>query len=65
MVEYKPLEISDGVPYPEYGQAIGWVLTCLVMSPVPIFFIYKLATASGSPMEVLYSFPFVHPSYNQ
>jgi hypothetical protein len=52
MVEYKPLEISDGVPYPEYGQAIGWALLCFVMTPVPIFFIYKLVKASGSLMEV-------------
>lgn len=52
MVQYTPLKISDGVEYPEYAQTIGWILTCFVMCPIPIFFIYKFITAEGPPLEV-------------
>lgn len=52
MAQYKPLEISDGVEYPQYAQTIGWILTCFVMCPIPIYFIYKVVTAEGSLMEV-------------
>ncbi|KAK3100064.1 hypothetical protein FSP39_014142 [Pinctada imbricata] len=53
MIAYKSPEISKGVPYPVYGQVIGWVLTVIVMSPIPAFFLYKLAKAKGSLMERL------------
>lgn len=52
MAQYKPLEISDGVEYPQYAQTIGWILTCFVMCPIPIYFIYKVVTTEGSLMEV-------------
>lgn len=53
MVQYTPLKISDDVEYPEYAQTIGWILTCFVMCPIPIFFIYKFITAEGPPLERL------------
>lgn len=52
MVDYKQPMISKDVPYPAFGQAIGWILTCVVMSPIPIFFLYKFCKSEGSIIEV-------------
>lgn len=65
MAQYKPLEISDGVEYPQYAQTIGWILTCFVMCPIPIYFIYKVVTAEGSLMEVRKKNMFIEFFLNQ
>lgn len=51
MVKYKPPEISDGVPFPGFAQAIGWCLTVFVLMPIPITFLYKLYMAKGNILE--------------
>lgn len=53
MVQYKPIEISEDVPYPQYAQSIGWVLTCFVMCPIPIYFVYKFLRTEGSIVQRL------------
>ncbi|XP_060078471.1 sodium- and chloride-dependent neutral and basic amino acid transporter B(0+)-like [Ylistrum balloti] len=53
MVQYKPIEISDGVPYPQYAQSIGWALTSFVMCPIPIYFVYKFLRTEGSFVKKL------------
>ncbi|KAJ8319928.1 hypothetical protein KUTeg_001515 [Tegillarca granosa] len=53
MVDFKQPMISENVPYPAFGQAIGWILTCVVMSPIPIFFVYKFCKSEGTIMERL------------
>ena len=55
MIKYKAPEITDGEPFPDFAQAIGWVLTCFVLVPIPLMFIYKLFTAEGDFMERLHS----------
>lgn len=53
MAAYNPPEISKGEPFPQFAQAIGWVLTTIVLLPIPITFLYKLYKAKGSVMERL------------
>ncbi|KAK3092741.1 hypothetical protein FSP39_006776, partial [Pinctada imbricata] len=52
MIKYKEPEVVEGVPYPLYAQAIGWVLTMIVLSPIPAYFLLKLVRAKGSVIEV-------------
>lgn len=53
MAAYKPPEISKGEPFPQFAQAIGWVLTVIVLLPIPVTFLYKLYKAKGSIVERL------------
>ena len=53
MIKYKAPEIRDGVPFPQFAQVIGWILTCIVLFPIPAMFLYKLYRAKGSLMERL------------
>lgn len=53
MVEYNPPEISKNVPFPQFAQGIGWALTCIVLLPIPVTFLYKLYKAQGSLMTRL------------
>ncbi|KAL3861998.1 hypothetical protein ACJMK2_008004 [Sinanodonta woodiana] len=48
MVEYRPPKINDNLDYPEFAQIIGWTLTCFVLCPIPLTFLYMLFTANGS-----------------
>ena len=40
MVKYDPPMYEEGVPFPPFAQAIGWVLLCVVLCPVPLWFLY-------------------------
>ncbi|KAL4220998.1 hypothetical protein ACF0H5_019261 [Mactra antiquata] len=47
MIDYKPPQISEGVPFPQFAQGIGWALTCVVLLPIPVTFLFKLYQAEG------------------
>lgn len=53
MADYNPPEIRKGEPFPQFAQAIGWVLTIIVLLPIPVTFLYKLFKAKGSLLERL------------
>ncbi|KAL3861997.1 hypothetical protein ACJMK2_008003 [Sinanodonta woodiana] len=53
MAEYDPLMIDDDEPYPQFAQTIGWIITVLVICPIPITFIFKMFQAKGSLLERL------------
>ncbi|KAH3823019.1 sodium- and chloride-dependent neutral and basic amino acid transporter B(0+)-like [Dreissena polymorpha] len=53
MIKFKSPEITKDVPYPEFGQGIGFALTALVLIPIPLMFLYKFFNAKGSVMERL------------
>ena len=40
MAQYDPPSYEKGVPFPAFAQAIGWVLLCVVLCPVPLWFLY-------------------------
>lgn len=55
MVKYNPPNYPDlpligskKMPYPEYAQALGWLLTIFGLVPIPLYFLYKLFTAKSS-----------------
>lgn len=48
MIDYTPPEISKGVPFPEFAKIIGWILTSIVLIPIPGTFIYKFIRAKGN-----------------
>ncbi|XP_022090620.1 sodium- and chloride-dependent GABA transporter 2-like [Acanthaster planci] len=49
-VSYSPLIYND-YEYPPWGQALGWLMATASMVQVPIFFIYKMLTTTGSLRE--------------
>ncbi|XP_052214722.1 sodium- and chloride-dependent glycine transporter 2-like isoform X2 [Dreissena polymorpha] len=53
MIKFKAPEITKGVPYPEFAQAIGWALTAIVLVPIPLVFVYKFIRAEGGILERL------------
>ncbi|KAH3821642.1 hypothetical protein DPMN_123407 [Dreissena polymorpha] len=53
MIQFKSTEISKGVPFPHFAQGIGFGLTELILSPIPVMFLYNLFTAKGNVLERL------------
>lgn len=51
LVTYSPLKY-DGYEYPDWGQAIGWIMALSSIACIPVVMIYKLATTPGSFQEV-------------
>ena len=51
-VTYSPLSY-DEYKYPDWGQAIGWLLTLTSLSLIPAVMIYKLINTTGTMKEVL------------
>ena len=48
MIRFQELapEISKGVPFPQFAQAIGFGLTAVVLIPIPVMFLWKFYTAT-------------------
>ena len=51
-VTYSPLSY-DEYKYPDWGQAVGWLLTLSSLSLIPAVMIYKLINTTGTIKEVL------------
>ncbi|XP_059144574.1 sodium- and chloride-dependent glycine transporter 1-like [Physella acuta] len=49
MVQYKPLTYSDGTPFPEFAQAVGWTLLSVVLCPLPLWFFWKCWSTCRNP----------------
>ncbi|XP_060083067.1 sodium- and chloride-dependent glycine transporter 2-like [Ylistrum balloti] len=47
LVRYRPPKYGS-YEYPEYTLVIGWIIACVVVIPIPICMIWKLATFQGS-----------------
>ncbi len=43
LVKFEPIKYGDYV-FPEWTSSIGWCLTAITLSPVPIYAVYKLVT---------------------
>lgn len=50
LVTYSPLEYS-GYKYPDWGEAIGWIMALSSIVCIPVVMVYKLATTPGSLRE--------------
>ncbi|KAL4240747.1 Sodium- and chloride-dependent glycine transporter 1 [Mactra antiquata] len=51
-ITYAPPVVDDYV-YPEWAVAIGWLIACCSLVPIPLYAIYKLCTTEGTMMERL------------
>nr|XP_039249264.1 sodium- and chloride-dependent betaine transporter-like [Styela clava] len=49
-VTYSPVKIGD-YTYPEWANAIGWILMLLVIGPIPLFFLMTLKKEHGTLAE--------------
>ncbi|XP_069119259.1 sodium- and chloride-dependent glycine transporter 1-like [Argopecten irradians] len=51
-VKYRPPKYGSYV-YPEYTRVIGWILSCSVVLPIPLFMIWKFCYLQGTFKEKL------------
>ena len=52
LVTYSPLKYDD-YDYPDWGQAIGWIMALSSIACIPFVMLYKLVTTPGSFKEVI------------
>ncbi|CAH3185314.1 unnamed protein product, partial [Porites lobata] len=50
LVTYSPLKYDD-YDYPDWGQAIGWIMALSSIACIPFVMLYKLVTTPGSFKE--------------
>ena len=47
-VQWTPVTLfSDEYIYPDWCMAIGWVILCICLVPMPIYFIFKCIKTGG------------------
>ena len=63
LVTYSPLKYDD-YDYPDWGQAIGWIMALSSIACIPFVMLYKLVTTPGSFKEVIIIKYFDNYSYN-
>ena len=52
LLNFKVPEVTEGVAYPKFAQIIGWVLTGVVLIPIPVYFVYKFIITTGTMVDV-------------
>ena len=63
LVTYSPLKYDD-YDYPDWGQAIGWIMALSSIACIPFVMLYKLVTTPGSFKEVIIIKYFDNYAYN-
>ncbi|BFZ23381.1 hypothetical protein BsWGS_26420 [Bradybaena similaris] len=49
MVNYNPPSYDNKMPYPDFAQAIGWVVLSIALCPVPLGFLWRLLKGFQNP----------------
>ncbi|CAG5136545.1 unnamed protein product, partial [Candidula unifasciata] len=49
MINYSPPAYDNGTPYPDFAQALGWVVLTIALCPVPLGFMWRLLKGIQNP----------------